>query len=678
MIACDHVIGNHLRNIRRQSLTLFLDLISLQSLASISRAELAQRQHYISECKSLVLNTQQCRDIPKTIVEQIQSNTLLQIVCITAPFTLEIVEGYASESILKLDMHNMVSTETLPLLLKIVQTQPKLRVLALANSDLAGKITGGTVTTFSRREQMATLAAKGLTAVIGEAAMLTELDVSNCEIRIGFGFGVVKGIASSLSQNSTLMSLKMSNNYIACPQSGKLLSTALLQNSTLTNFDASSNANFYGSNGAGFVEELLICLNQNTALCILNLSGNNTKQWSPSQLQLPVSSALGAVVGAALATNTMLRELDLSFNRLKPEFMQDFAAGLGSNETLKKLGLSGNHLANRIAGEELAEALARNSTLQTLDLSGNIERYLDGAAKSTGGQFFVQVLSPGLTANESLLSCNILGNGIVIDQAHTLMLDLTHSTTKLSSLCGFSGKEDTEKDLSRAGLSNGCAVIIASELRHNMFLSRLDLSGNSIKGVSAGKALGDALSENNVLKDLDLSNNQCGVDFIQAFSRGLRNNAAMHTLLLSKNNLMTKEAGKALSGILAANTSLKRLDISDNFNQCKAATDSLGFTRELSIGLISNSSLESLALAMNGILNRETGQVLSEMLAVNSSLTELSVSHNYATTKEDDGRGFASALSSGLHSNSSLTSVDLGGNHIAPEQEKRLSAPHLL
>ena len=75
----------------------------------------------------------------------------------------------------------------------------------------------------------------------------------------------------------------------------------------------------------------------------------------------------------------------------------------------------------------------------------------------------------------------------------------------------------------------------------------LNLASNGFKGAEAGKALGDALAANTVLKELDISGGErsyqrCDVKFVQTFSVGLRDNGAMTSLNLSSNYLKAEGA----------------------------------------------------------------------------------------------------------------------------------------
>jgi hypothetical protein len=67
-----------------------------------------------------------------------------------------------------------------------------------------------------------------------------------------------------------------------------------------------------------------------------------------------------------------------------------------------------------------------------------------------------------------------------------------------------------------------------------------------MRGAEAGKAIGDALAVNTVLKELDLSGEpgypNMDITFVEAFSPGLADNGAMTSLNLASNNLYAEGA----------------------------------------------------------------------------------------------------------------------------------------
>jgi hypothetical protein len=76
--------------------------------------------------------------------------------------------------------------------------------------------------------------------------------------------------------------------------------------------------------------------------------------------------------------------------------------------------------------------------------------------------------------------------------------------------------------------------------------------------------------------------------------------------------------------------------------------------------------LSVLSLKSNGMGTKEAGEVLGEMLGVNSVLKELDLSDNY--TLGGDAAAFALGISKGLSNNNTLTKLGLQDNKI-PSQE---------
>ena len=75
------------------------------------------------------------------------------------------------------------------------------------------------------------------------------------------------------------------------------------------------------------------------------------------------------------------------------------------------------------------------------------------------------------------------------------------------------------------------------------------MSANGYKGEEAGKALGDAIAMNTVLKSLDISggkwdNQKCDAAFIKGFSPGLGANGAMVTVNILGNRIGKEQLSK--------------------------------------------------------------------------------------------------------------------------------------
>jgi hypothetical protein len=72
-------------------------------------------------------------------------------------------------------------------------------------------------------------------------------------------------------------------------------------------------------------------------------------------------------------------------------------------------------------------------------------------------------------------------------------------------------------------------------------------------------------------------------------------NRAMTSLNMSKNGLLSKEAGKVLGAMLKGNTILKELDVSSSGEgMLPSNKDGSGFAKELAVGIKDNGALSQL------------------------------------------------------------------------------------
>jgi Ran GTPase-activating protein (RanGAP) involved in mRNA processing and transport len=81
---------------------------------------------------------------------------------------------------------------------------------------------------------------------------------------------------------------------------------------------------------------------------------------SDNEINFNISGEAAAVPGKALAdalaANTVLTELNLSKNNLKPEFIRELAVGIGDNGAMTSLDLSWNTIGSEGA-VHVAEAI---------------------------------------------------------------------------------------------------------------------------------------------------------------------------------------------------------------------------------------------------------------------------------------------------------------------------------
>jgi hypothetical protein len=216
-----------------------------------------------------------------------------------------------------------------------------------------------------------------------------------------------------------------------------------------------------------------------------------------------------------------------------------------------------------------------------------------------------------------ILSVNLLQNYISIDQAEALAIILKEHPT-LKSLCGNNGDE-TELDMS-SKMSGGqestssMMIMLVAEIIDNGALSSLNLASNNL-----GKALWE-LQPGNKTHPGEFCNKKSGT-YLKALPEGhhlgpmgaiifadaIKDMGALSVLSLKDNELLTAEAGKILSEMVATNTVLKELDLSsNNFGPSYALKgDGPGFVQEFAVGIRDNGAMMVLNLA-----NKQLGKLV--------------------------------------------------------------------
>ena len=80
-------------------------------------------------------------------------------------------------------------------------------------------------------------------------------------------------------------------------------------------------------------------------------------------------------------------------------------------------------------------------------------------------------------------------------------------------------------------------------------------------------------------------------------------------MLLGDNRINGADTGKALGDALAANTVLRELDLSKQGDQYRNGALDAAFAKEFAVGLGANGALASLDLSQNSIPARELGPI---------------------------------------------------------------------
>ncbi len=203
------------------------------------------------------------------------------------------------------------------------------------------------------------------------------------------------------------------------------------------------------------------------------------------------SNALGTAAGGErirdiLNGNSMLQHLDVSDNYVgvdahlsePSKFAQGIADGLSANGALAltSLNIFKNHIPRKQANSLLA-ILKEHPILKSLCGNKGNEAELQMSGKMHGPEDVV-LLAPEILANRTLSTVNILANSIGFEQANAL-IEILKRKDSLKTLCGFSGKE-TVLDLSDKGLSPGCGLLVANEVKVNRALRSLNVSRNKL------------------------------------------------------------------------------------------------------------------------------------------------------------------------------------------------------
>ena len=346
------------------------------------------------------------------------------------------------------------------------------------------------------------------------------------------------------------------------------------------------NKNNIGSTGAGSIFRLL---EHNTSLEELDLSGN-------SQLAEGDSDAVGCAIERMLNVNRTLKVLNLCDCRLGTTVVTHTAAGLAHNASLVELNIGADSMnRNNITSDgwvQLFKALSSNTSLKKLDISCNKLRMEESVAlaemlscnKSLTElnlewcdipEAGLREIARGLLQNTSLKKLDVSRNKLGMEESLALakMLSYNKSLTELNLW---------SCDIPEAGLRE-----IARGLLQNTSLKKLDISCNKL-GMEGSHALAEMLSCNKSLTELDLRLCDLTEAGLREIARGLLQNTSLKKLDISHNKL-GMEGSVALAEMLSCNKSLTEL----NLRLCDLPEAGL---REIARGLLQNTSLQTLNL----------------------------------------------------------------------------------
>jgi Ran GTPase-activating protein (RanGAP) involved in mRNA processing and transport len=210
---------------------------------------------------------------------------------------------------------------------------------------------------------------------------------------------------------------------------------------------------------------LAAAIENNGALVKLDASDNNMFGYSDQ-------SGMRAWA-VALKANASLLELNLAKNDMNANDAKIFADGVSTNGALEKLLMGANGLKGEETGKALGDAIATNTTLRELDLSGN----WDGKLKCDAN--FVKGFAVGLGANGALVKFDISANSICAEGGRHLAAALTNNQimTELNIAANNLGKESSDR---RAKADMSAVVAISNAIPTMGALTSLIIRNNSI------------------------------------------------------------------------------------------------------------------------------------------------------------------------------------------------------
>ena len=143
---------------------------------------------------------------------------------------------------------------------------------------------------------------------------------------------------------------------------------------------------------------------------------------------------------------------------------------------------------------------------------------------------------------------------------------------------------------------------------------------------------------------------------------------ALTSLNMSKNSLLNKESGKALADALKENSTLRELDVSNNYEvYVKSSQDGVGFAEELAIGVSASRALVKFDISKNG-LYAAGGKALAEALNGNQVMTELNLAGNSLGLVTRNGAADMSgviAVSDAIPTMGAMTSLNISKNNLS-------------
>ena len=298
-------------------------------------------------------------------------------------------------------------------------------------------------------------------------------------------------------------------------------------------------------------------------------------------------------IASVISKNKALKNLRLSNSNLKNDGVMKLTQSLCNHNKLKCINLQSNNITKE-AAEAIASVISNNPGLEELYLDNN--------------QLHLGVIKIA-TALENISSLKVLGlqNNNISDEAASALAAAIKANNSLEKLW-LSGNH-----------LGSSVVAVVNALKELSTLKQVHINDTKIRGKELVPALTSVLIQNTLIDTLSVSDNNLNDDCIIKIAQPLHKHSKLRFFNLRNNNI-TEEAAEALVSVISSNTGLQKLYFGNNHLH-------LGVIK-IVIALENVSSLKVLDLQNNNI-TKEVVDKLSGVIAANNSVEKLWLNNNY-------------------------------------------------
>ncbi|XP_071988626.1 NACHT, LRR and PYD domains-containing protein 12-like [Engystomops pustulosus] len=407
-----------------------------------------------------------------------------------------IVPGLYNLRSLSLADNNLRDTSCIHLA-SVIRNNPSLKRLDLLKNALSGPLLSNL-----------------MEALSSPACRIEELHLSSNNLPDTFCIQM----ASVLRNNQSLVCLNLSDNSLCGPHLSDLMEAL--------------------SSPACRIEELHLCANNLPDMSCIQLASVLKNNQSLKSLNLSHNSLCGPqlsdLMEALSSPACRIEELQLAYNDLEDTSCIQLASVIRNNQSLKRLNLSGNYLCGRLFNDTIEKLSRYSYKLQKSESDGvynaaaislrkSHQSYKDHAQSGPDSSFSM--------SNQSSSLCRIKA----LENFGVLMEALSSPACRIEEL--HLGENDLPCD---------SCLQLASAIRVNHSLKTLNLSGNLLYGPHFTDLMEALTSPSCRIEELLLAYNNLRDTSCIHLASGIKNNLSLKKLDLSGNHL----SGPCLSDLM--------------------------------------------------------------------------------------------------------------------------------